>query len=381
MEKASPKLPLLSKTTLPKANHPQFLGRACSNVWTIAEGPPLYGWPARRARAIPRWPLVIWPTQSTPRHLWYRLDAGDADIANFFHTDLELSVMLGSYLVIYHLWQGDSRKAWELIQRLDPWTQPPDFPPLVYILWRCALGLYHSVLGEFEACLQVVEEGLALARKTGLLLEFPAGGASGPRHPGGGKTGGSRRLDGRDGQRRAPATSTAASSNTCAPTPPASAGTGGGRRTTRTRAWPCWRRAYRFWGRIAGSLGKGFGRPGRASRLAATHQRRGPARTAVRPVPQTGRALRHTAGASRTLARRHRLLPTRHRTRTPGGSLYRRLMLCHVRPGQRAEALPVYLRSRLAPLHPQADLSITCGDPNHDHAKKDIRRPPSGNFP
>jgi LuxR family maltose regulon positive regulatory protein len=82
--------------------------------------------------------------------------------------DRELSVLLGGYLVIFHLWRGDSAKARDLILRLDPWTLEPEFPPLVYILWSCAVGLYHSVRGDLEACSRVIEAGLSLARQTGL---------------------------------------------------------------------------------------------------------------------------------------------------------------------------------------------------------------------
>lgn len=83
-------------------------------------------------------------------------------------SDRDLSVLLGGYLVIHHLWRGNSAKARDLIRRLEPWTQSPELPPLVSILWSCAVGLYHSVRGDLEGCLAVVEAGLSLARKTGL---------------------------------------------------------------------------------------------------------------------------------------------------------------------------------------------------------------------
>lgn len=40
--------------------------------------------------------------------------------------------------------------------------------PMVFILWSCAVGLYHSVRGETEACRNAVEAGLELARRSGL---------------------------------------------------------------------------------------------------------------------------------------------------------------------------------------------------------------------
>lgn len=82
--------------------------------------------------------------------------------------DRERSVLLGGYLIIWNLWCGDSAKAMEFIHRLAPWTQSPDFSPLVSILWSCAVGLYHSVHGDREACLTIIEGGLSLAEKTGL---------------------------------------------------------------------------------------------------------------------------------------------------------------------------------------------------------------------
>lgn len=57
-------------------------------------------------------------------------------------SDRDLSILLGGYLVIHHLWRGNSAKARDLIRRLEPWTQSPELPPLVSILWSCAVGLY-----------------------------------------------------------------------------------------------------------------------------------------------------------------------------------------------------------------------------------------------
>jgi DNA-binding SARP family transcriptional activator len=102
-----------------------------------------------------------------PQHPSVRVWAERAE-ALLDSAEPELSVLLGGYLVIYRLWRGDSAKAQALIQRLDAWTRLPEFPPLVFILWSCALALYHSVQGELDACLRVVEEGLSLARKSGL---------------------------------------------------------------------------------------------------------------------------------------------------------------------------------------------------------------------
>ncbi|MGR9108635.1 MAG: BTAD domain-containing putative transcriptional regulator [Gammaproteobacteria bacterium] len=80
----------------------------------------------------------------------------------------ELSVLLGGYLVIYHLWRGDSAQALDLILRLNPRSHRAGFPPLIAILWSCATGLYYSVRGDLDACLRVIDAGLSLGSKTGI---------------------------------------------------------------------------------------------------------------------------------------------------------------------------------------------------------------------
>jgi DNA-binding SARP family transcriptional activator len=40
--------------------------------------------------------------------------------------------------------------------------------PMVYILWSCAVALYHSVQGQLEECRKAVDEALAHAERTGL---------------------------------------------------------------------------------------------------------------------------------------------------------------------------------------------------------------------
>ncbi|MGH2523597.1 MAG: hypothetical protein ACRDH2_13920, partial [Anaerolineales bacterium] len=82
--------------------------------------------------------------------------------------DRHLCIVLGGYLLMCFLWWGESVKARAVIETVAPWTRTPDIAPMVYLLWSCAVALYHSVHGGQEACLKLVEDGLALARKTGL---------------------------------------------------------------------------------------------------------------------------------------------------------------------------------------------------------------------
>ena len=82
--------------------------------------------------------------------------------------DRDLSILLGGYLIVCYLWWGETVKARDIIGRLKPWTESPDISPLVYILWLCAVALYHSVRGDTGECIAAVERGLELARRTGL---------------------------------------------------------------------------------------------------------------------------------------------------------------------------------------------------------------------
>ena len=82
-------------------------------------------------------------------------------------SERELSVLIAGYLVIWFLWRGETLQARGVIERVAPWTGP-EMSPMVFILWSCGVGLYHSVQGETEACRNAVEAGLALAQRTGL---------------------------------------------------------------------------------------------------------------------------------------------------------------------------------------------------------------------
>ena len=82
--------------------------------------------------------------------------------------DRDLSVLVGGYLIVGLLWWGDTVKARGVIDRLVSWADLPDTSPVVFILWSCAVALYHSVQGETVACRRPVEAALGLAERTGL---------------------------------------------------------------------------------------------------------------------------------------------------------------------------------------------------------------------
>ena len=80
---------------------------------------------------------------------------------------LKASILVGGYLVIWFLWRGETPKARGVVDRIAPWIGA-DMSPLVFILWSCAVALYHSVHGEVAACRAAVDQALALARSSGL---------------------------------------------------------------------------------------------------------------------------------------------------------------------------------------------------------------------
>ncbi|MGZ8212933.1 MAG: BTAD domain-containing putative transcriptional regulator [Methylosarcina sp.] len=129
-----------------RANHPDFPSKAIEMRTYWAMGTLLHRQPQHRF-------VPIWAERAK-------------SILNSF--DLELSVLLGGYLIIWYLWKGSTSDAKELIQRIEPWTHSDDLSPLVKILWLCAVGLYHSVRGDLESCLQTVQNGLSIANKNGL---------------------------------------------------------------------------------------------------------------------------------------------------------------------------------------------------------------------
>lgn len=128
-----------------RADHPEFPSRAVEMRTYWAMGTMLHRQPSHPT--LPLWaervPLLLDAANRAP------------------------SVMLGGYLVIWFMWRGEIPKAREMIARIAPWADP-DLPPMVRILWQCAVALYHSVLAETEDCRRAVESGLALSHQCGL---------------------------------------------------------------------------------------------------------------------------------------------------------------------------------------------------------------------
>ena len=128
-----------------RARHPQFPSRAVELRTYWAMGTLLH--------RQPQHPMLP---------AWAERAAGLLD-----PRDRDLSVLIGGYLIIWFLWRGETARARGVIDRIVPWLDA-QMSPMVFILWSCAVGLYHSVQGEIGPCREAIESGLEHARSAGL---------------------------------------------------------------------------------------------------------------------------------------------------------------------------------------------------------------------
>lgn len=128
-----------------RARHPVFPSRAVELRTYWAMGTLLHRQPQHPL--LPDW----------ARRAQLLLDPGDSD----------LSVLIGGYLIIWFLWRGETTSARSVVERITPWIKP-ELPAMVRILWCCAIGFFHSVRGETDACGAAIQAGLELARQSDL---------------------------------------------------------------------------------------------------------------------------------------------------------------------------------------------------------------------
>ncbi len=78
------------------------------------------------------------------------------------------SIMRMSYLIMYHLLFGDTGKAGMLIRRMQPFITTST-PPFMHIKWYLIRAMHANMArGEGKEAVFLAEEGLALARETGI---------------------------------------------------------------------------------------------------------------------------------------------------------------------------------------------------------------------
>ncbi len=88
--------------------------------------------------------------------------------------DPTMRMMLGNYLIYYYLqWRGDPARAKMVLDALQPLEHSPSTPALARIVWHGVRATYERMAGSAEDSLTEVEEGLAMARTTGVhILDF-----------------------------------------------------------------------------------------------------------------------------------------------------------------------------------------------------------------
>jgi len=86
-------------------------------------------------------------------------------------SDIQLRMMIGHHLVLYHTWwTGDLAKARAVINALRPLARTPGIAPLTLILWYATEAIYYWMTASPEDCLKAVEEGLEISKTAGVHL-------------------------------------------------------------------------------------------------------------------------------------------------------------------------------------------------------------------
>ncbi len=83
--------------------------------------------------------------------------------------DAALRVKAGPHLLLYYTWWiGDLAKAELLLKALRELVEDPNAAPLVQTTWCAMAAAFHWMSAENERCIETVENGLKVARQTGV---------------------------------------------------------------------------------------------------------------------------------------------------------------------------------------------------------------------
>lgn len=85
-------------------------------------------------------------------------------------TDNALKISITRNLILYYLWTGHVKKAGVLVERLKPAANEAVRDPLAELMWLRSAALYRMFLSSSLPALEAIDEGLALADKTGIHL-------------------------------------------------------------------------------------------------------------------------------------------------------------------------------------------------------------------
>jgi len=87
----------------------------------------------------------------------------------FAGADPNLRLKVGPHLLLYYTWwTGDLSRAQQLLNRLRPYAEDPKAPPLLQTAWCAMAGAYYWLVAEHAACIDIVEQGLAVGEATGV---------------------------------------------------------------------------------------------------------------------------------------------------------------------------------------------------------------------
>lgn len=81
-----------------------------------------------------------------------------------------LRIGLGNHLMLYYSWIGDLAKAGLVMEILRPAARQTGIEPLPLIIWRSMEAMYSWLSLNNEQCLKEVEDGLEIARNSGVRL-------------------------------------------------------------------------------------------------------------------------------------------------------------------------------------------------------------------
>lgn len=85
-------------------------------------------------------------------------------------SDNALKISITRNLILYYLWTGNVDKAGALVESLKPAAGDVVKDPLAQLMWLRSAALYRMFLSSSQAALEAIDEGLALADKTGIHL-------------------------------------------------------------------------------------------------------------------------------------------------------------------------------------------------------------------
>ena len=109
-------------------------------------------------------------TLRQPHHPDIRTWADRARAVALTSTNIRLKSFINVYLELYYLWSGDHSGAEVVIAGVRESASTGDASPLAQILGRVIEAVYQVRMGKHDLCRKAVEDGLAIAATTGVVI-------------------------------------------------------------------------------------------------------------------------------------------------------------------------------------------------------------------